>query len=82
MKKRYERPSAYIEEFTPNEYVAACGESGKVYNFQCNAGRNDRYGTVYLETNGKAVAYFFIKILKKIVYQYGTKKSQSFRLTL
>ena len=54
MKKRYERPSAYIEEFTPNEYVAACGESGKVYNFQCNAGRNDRYGTVYLETNGKA----------------------------
>ena len=53
MKKRYERPSAYIEEFTPNEYVAACGESGKVYNFQCNAGRNDRYGTVYLETNGK-----------------------------
>lgn len=25
MKRRYERPSAYIEEFTPNEYVAACG---------------------------------------------------------
>ena len=23
MKRRYERPSAYIEEFTPNEYVAA-----------------------------------------------------------
>lgn len=21
MKRRYERPSAYIEEFTPNEYV-------------------------------------------------------------
>ena len=28
MKRRYERPSAYIEEFTPNEYVAACGDSG------------------------------------------------------
>lgn len=27
MKRRYERPSAYIEEFTPNEYVAACGDS-------------------------------------------------------
>ena len=38
MKRRYERPSAYIEEFTPNEYVAACGDSGKVYNFKCNAG--------------------------------------------
>lgn len=54
MKRRYERPSAYIEEFTPNEYVAACGESGKVYNFQCNAGSHDYYGKVYLETNGKA----------------------------
>lgn len=38
MKKRYERPSAYIEEFTPNEYVAACGESGTIYKFQCTAG--------------------------------------------
>lgn len=32
MKRRYERPSAYIEEFTPNEYVAACGDSGTVYS--------------------------------------------------
>jgi len=31
MKRRYERPSAYIEEFTPNEYVAACGDSGTIY---------------------------------------------------
>lgn len=54
MKRRYERPSAYIEEFTPNEYVAACGESGKVYNFQCNAGSHDYCGNVYLETNKKA----------------------------
>ena len=54
MRRRYERPSAYIEEFTPNEYVAACGESGKVYNFQCNAGSHDYYGNVYLETNKKA----------------------------
>ena len=35
MKKRYERPSAYIEEFTPNEYVAACGDENKVYMFTC-----------------------------------------------
>ena len=32
MKRRYERPSAYIEEFTPNEYVAAC------YSLACHAG--------------------------------------------
>ncbi len=29
MRRRYERPSAYIEEFTPNEYVAACGDQWK-----------------------------------------------------
>lgn len=42
MKRRYERPSAYIEEFTPNEYVAACGESGTIYKFQCTAGRGKK----------------------------------------
>lgn len=53
MKRRYERPSAYIEEFTPNEYVAACGDSGTVYKFKCIAGGGE-YGGVYEETNGKA----------------------------
>lgn len=37
MKRRYERPSAYIEEFTPNEYVAACGDNNEVYKFECDA---------------------------------------------
>ena len=49
MKRRYERPSAYIEEFTPNEYVAACGDSGTVYMFRCDAG-GGYSGTVWLET--------------------------------
>lgn len=52
MKKRYKRPSAYIEEFTPNEYVAACGDSGKVYKFRCDAG-GGYHGNVWLETNGE-----------------------------
>ena len=52
MKKRYERPSAYIEEFTPNEYVAACGDKNKVYKFTCDAG-GGKSGDVWLETNGK-----------------------------
>lgn len=53
MRKRYERPSAYIEEFTPNEYVAACGESGIVYKFQCNAGEeNKKYNVYYYNKQG------------------------------
>lgn len=39
MKRRYERPSAYIEEFTPNEYVAACGDNNEVYKFECDAAK-------------------------------------------
>ena len=38
MKRVYERPMMFAQKFTSNEYVAACGESGTVYNFQCNAG--------------------------------------------
>lgn len=55
MKRTYTRPIAYVEEFTPNEYVAACGDSGVVYNFECNAGsRWDSYN-VYFD-NGKPLA--------------------------
>ena len=43
MKRIYESPKAYVEMFTPNEYVAACGDSGKVYKFVCDAPR----GTLY-----------------------------------
>lgn len=49
MKRRYERPSAYIEEFTPNEYVAACGVGGTEYNFECNAPE----GTLYYYKDGR-----------------------------
>lgn len=51
MKKIYESPKAYVELFTPNEYVAACGDSGKTYKFTCDAG-GGKIGSVYLETNG------------------------------
>ena len=52
MKRIYESPKAYVEMFTPNEYVAACGDSGTVYKFKCDAG-GGTYGSVYLETNKK-----------------------------
>lgn len=51
MKRTWEAPGIMVQEFEANEYVAACGDSGKVYKFTCNAG--DRAGGwVYLETNG------------------------------
>ena len=54
MRKEWMEPVIEVQEFVANEYVAACGDSGKVYNFQCNAGSYNHYGKVYLETNGKA----------------------------
>ena len=44
MKKRWEEPMILVQQFVANEYVAACGDSGTVYNFECNAGTD---GTTY-----------------------------------
>lgn len=43
MKKAYVKPSMESEVFVPNTYVAACGDSGVTYYFQCNAGEPYRY---------------------------------------
>ena len=53
MKKEYVAPTMVCEEFVANEYIAACGASGVVYNFSCDAGGGD-LGEVWLETNGVA----------------------------
>lgn len=37
MKKTYVRPSMVCEVFAADEYVAACGDSGTTYKFECNA---------------------------------------------
>lgn len=39
MRKEWMEPVIEVQEFVANEYVAACGDSGKVYNFECNAGK-------------------------------------------
>ena len=52
MKRTYRSPKVYVEEFTPNEYVAACGDSGTTYLFTCDAGGGTP-GSVYQETNGR-----------------------------
>lgn len=46
-------PKTVFEQFVPQNYIAACGDSGTVYKFTCDAGGGTS-GTVYLETNGIA----------------------------
>ncbi|MGN0421781.1 MAG: hypothetical protein ACI4EY_03505 [Lachnospiraceae bacterium] len=43
MKKEYVTPMMVGERFTPNEYVAACGDENKVYQFVCDA--STKWGT-------------------------------------
>ena len=38
MKMRWEEPRIEVQKFMPNEYVAACGDHGVTYKFECNAG--------------------------------------------
>lgn len=45
------RPLTEVQKFEANEYVAACGDSGVVYKFKCDAGGGES-GNVYVETNG------------------------------
>lgn len=51
MKKEYVRPSMVCETFAADEYVAACGDSGKVYKFVCDAPRGDLY--YYPQSDGQ-----------------------------
>ena len=53
MKKTWEEPKIMVQKFVANEYVAACGDSGTVYNFVCDAG-GGVWGSVYQETNGQS----------------------------
>lgn len=53
MKRAYVRPTMVGERFVANEYVAACGDSGTVYNFVCNAGDKFRSYNVYYEKDNQ-----------------------------
>ena len=50
MKKTWEEPKIMVQQFMPNEYVAACGDKNRVYNFVCDAGGGTP-GTVYKDSN-------------------------------
>lgn len=36
-------PKTAFEEFVPQNYIAACGDSGAVYKFECNAPSGNMY---------------------------------------
>lgn len=50
MKKTWEEPKIMVQQFMPNEYVAACGDENRVYNFVCDAGGGTP-GAVYEDSN-------------------------------
>lgn len=52
MKGVYVKPVMISEQFLPNEYVAACGDTNKVFKFKCDA-TGGTMGYVYQETNNK-----------------------------
>lgn len=41
--REYKKPVMNVEHFVPNEFISACGDENKVYNFECNASA----GTLY-----------------------------------
>lgn len=42
-RKVWRRPLTEVQKFEANEYVAACGDSGTTYYFECNAGEPYTY---------------------------------------
>ena len=52
MKKAFAMPKIVVEQFVPNEYVAACGDSGVIYKFKCDAGDNGKKYAVK-DANGR-----------------------------
>lgn len=47
-KMTWTRPVAAVEQFMPNEYIAACGDNNVVYKFKCDAGSSRSSYHVYL----------------------------------
>lgn len=63
-RKVWKQPLTVVQKFMPNEYVAACGDSGTTYYFECNAGEQwESYnvyfddGTPYASSNGNEEWY-------------------------
>ncbi len=61
MKLDYVKPTMDTEVFVANEYVAACGDSGTVYKFVCNAGSsNKRYAVKDSSGNVATISGYYM----------------------
>ena len=49
MKKEYVTPMTRAEMFFANEFCSACGETNRIYKFECNAGIRRNSYHVYLD---------------------------------
>lgn len=58
MKKKYERPMAYIEEFTPDESVSAC-ISGVIQCGYPGNGRTNGNPTIFDDYNGRESGWWY-----------------------
>lgn len=57
--RKYKKPVLNVEQFTANEFIAACGDSvTEYYLFKCDAG-NDHSGNVYEDTNKNGTYDFY-----------------------
>ena len=53
MKQVWSSPKTSFDQFVPQIYIAACGDSGTVYKFTCDAG-GGASGQVWIESNDVA----------------------------
>ena len=51
-KRTYVKPVLSGEEFVPQNYIAACGDSGTVYKFTCDAGDKNLFRYPYAVYEG------------------------------
>lgn len=48
--RKYKKPVLNVEQFTANEFIAACGDQNKVYKFKCDAPAGNLY--IYPNSDG------------------------------
>ncbi len=60
--RNWERPMTVVDTFVANEFVSACGDNHKVYNFKCNAGEEGHKYNVYYYDNHNRKHYIASKI--------------------
>lgn len=68
MRKEWMEPVIEVQEFVANEYVAACGDSGTVYKFTCDAPGGWLY--YYPESDGQIDGNYTVSGSQKRIGSY------------